>query len=189
VNRKSKSPIPEPIAQLERQLDQFRSTRARRTKLPESLWQAEETARRNSQTQTEGGQAGRRRVDLSAGQDHGTRQAIQQLRAQPLDQRGSGISVDEEVPRTAGGVAMKAPRPRVDVNLEELDRVLDGARQAPLSEPDYDKVKGALHALAALLVRRRHTEKTSTVLETTGGSEPSAETQPDAAITRTDRGT
>jgi hypothetical protein len=40
MNRKSPSPIPEPIVQLRRQLDQFRSTRLRRTKLPESLWQA-----------------------------------------------------------------------------------------------------------------------------------------------------
>jgi hypothetical protein len=39
VNRKS-TPISEPIAQLQRQLDQFRSTQPRRTKLPESLWQA-----------------------------------------------------------------------------------------------------------------------------------------------------
>ena len=42
-------------------------------------------------------------------------------------------------------------RPRLDVNLEELDRVLDQARQAPLSEPDYEKLKGALHALAGML--------------------------------------
>ncbi|HLE37646.1 MAG TPA: hypothetical protein VI699_10940 [Candidatus Acidoferrales bacterium] len=40
MNRRSKPPIPEPIAQLQRQLDQFRSTQPRRTKLPESLWQA-----------------------------------------------------------------------------------------------------------------------------------------------------
>ena len=39
MNRQS-APIPEPIAQLQRQLDQFRSTQPRRTKLPESLWQA-----------------------------------------------------------------------------------------------------------------------------------------------------
>jgi hypothetical protein len=38
MNRKS-TPIPEPIAQLQCQLDQFRSTHPRRTKLPESLWQ------------------------------------------------------------------------------------------------------------------------------------------------------
>ena len=40
MNRKSTSPIPEPIVQLQRQLDQFRSTQPQRTKLPESLWQA-----------------------------------------------------------------------------------------------------------------------------------------------------
>ncbi len=39
MNRKS-APIPEPIAQLQRQLEQFRSTQSGRTKLPESLWQA-----------------------------------------------------------------------------------------------------------------------------------------------------
>lgn len=48
MNRKSTSPIPEPIAQLQRQLDQFRSTQPRRTKLPEPLWQAAvELARQN----------------------------------------------------------------------------------------------------------------------------------------------
>ena len=40
MNRKSTVPIPEPIAQLQRQLDQFRSAQSGRTKLPESLWQA-----------------------------------------------------------------------------------------------------------------------------------------------------
>jgi hypothetical protein len=40
VDRKSTLAIPEPIAQLQRQLEQFRSTQPRRTKLPESLWQA-----------------------------------------------------------------------------------------------------------------------------------------------------
>jgi hypothetical protein len=40
VNRKSIPAIPEAILQLQRQLDQFRSTQPRRTKLPESLWQA-----------------------------------------------------------------------------------------------------------------------------------------------------
>jgi hypothetical protein len=40
VNRKITPPIPEAIVQLQRQLDQFRSTQPRRTKLPESLWHA-----------------------------------------------------------------------------------------------------------------------------------------------------
>jgi len=39
MNRES-TPIPEPVAQLQRQLDQFRSAQPGRTKLPESLWQA-----------------------------------------------------------------------------------------------------------------------------------------------------
>jgi hypothetical protein len=40
VNHKITPPIPEAIMQLQRQLDQFRSTQPRRTKLPEPLWQA-----------------------------------------------------------------------------------------------------------------------------------------------------
>jgi hypothetical protein len=51
---------------------------------------------------------------------------------------------------------MKKAWRRIDVNLEELDRVLDGARAAPLSESDRGKLRDALHALAALLVRRRN---------------------------------
>jgi transposase len=72
---------------------------------------------------------------------------------------------------------MKSARRRVDVNLDELDQVLDGARQAPLSEADYDKLKGALHALAAMLVRPRNTEKSREVLEKPEDSETG--TQPD----------
>ena len=45
--------------------------------------------------------------------------------------------------------------PRMDVNLEELDRLLDHAREAPLSEPDYEKLKSALHALAGMWIRPR----------------------------------
>src|SRR5271169_4034675 len=40
MSGKAKPPIPEPIVQLQRQLDQFRSTQPRRTKLPEPLWEA-----------------------------------------------------------------------------------------------------------------------------------------------------
>jgi transposase len=65
---------------------------------------------------------------------------------------------------------MKTARRRIDVNLEELDRVLDDARQAPLSEADHDKLKDTLHAMAALLIRSRNTEKTRAVLEKTEGA-------------------
>ena len=40
MNRKGTPPIAEAIVQLQRQLDQFRSTQPQRTKLPELLWQA-----------------------------------------------------------------------------------------------------------------------------------------------------
>ena len=54
-------------------------------------------------------------------------------------------------------------RARIEVNLEELDQVLEEARQAPLSEDDYQKLKTALHALAEW-ARSRSTEKTKAVL-------------------------
>jgi transposase len=75
---------------------------------------------------------------------------------------------------------MKSARRRVDVNLEELDQVLDGARQAPLSEADYDKLKDALHVMAAMLVGSRNTEKTSTVVETAAGSDVEAVAEPES---------
>jgi hypothetical protein len=75
-----------------------------------------------------------------------------------------------------------AQRLRVDVNLDELDRVLDGARQAPLSEADGDKLKSALHALAAMLASPRNTEKTSAVLEEPENPETGDGTQPDTHV-------
>jgi transposase len=59
---------------------------------------------------------------------------------------------------------MKRTRPHVDINLQELDQVLDQARQAPLSEPDYQKIKDTLHTLVELLAPVRNTEKTGAVL-------------------------
>jgi transposase len=56
----------------------------------------------------------------------------------------------------------KTPCRRVDVNVEELDRIIDDARTAPLSEADSRKLKTALHALAEHLAERK-TEKTSAV--------------------------
>jgi hypothetical protein len=59
---------------------------------------------------------------------------------------------------------MKKARRHLDVNLVELDQVLDSALEAPLSEADHNKLKDTLHAMAALLVRSRNTEKTSEVV-------------------------
>src|SRR6266851_2152642 len=53
---------------------------------------------------------------------------------------------------------------RVEVNVGELDQLLEGARQAPLTDPDYEKLKSALHALVDALAKPRSTEKSSAVL-------------------------
>jgi transposase len=59
---------------------------------------------------------------------------------------------------------MKRVRPRVNVNLPELDQVLEQARQTPLSDPDYQKLRDTLHLLVGLLQSARSTEKTRAVL-------------------------
>ena len=59
----------------------------------------------------------------------------------------------------------KSPRRRIDVNVEELDRIIDGAKSVPLSESDSQKLKTALHALAEKLQPRPKTEKTSSVFD------------------------
>lgn len=74
---------------------------------------------------------------------------------------------------------MTPVRRRMDVNLDELDRVLDGAREAPLSEADCEKVKAALHALAAMLVPPRNTEKTNAVLPKSEDPGKEAGSQPE----------
>jgi len=55
-------------------------------------------------------------------------------------------------------------RPRVDVNLEELDQIIERGTHAPLSESESEKLKSALHALARMLPQPRSTEKTKVVL-------------------------
>ncbi len=56
-------------------------------------------------------------------------------------------------------------RPRMDVNVEELDQIIDRGTDAPLSESESQKLKSALHALAGMLPQPRSTEKTNAVLE------------------------
>lgn len=55
-------------------------------------------------------------------------------------------------------------RPRMDVNLEELDRIIERGTHAPLSESESEKLKSALHALVGMLPQPRSTEKTKAVL-------------------------
>ena len=66
----------------------------------------------------------------------------------------------------------RTARRAIDVDVEELDRIIDAAMREPLNESDGRTLKTAVHAMAARLVRRRNTEKTSAVLEpkTTSGT-------------------
>jgi transposase len=59
----------------------------------------------------------------------------------------------------------KSSRRRIDVNVDELDRIIDDAMRAPLNETDGRTLKTAVHAMAERLVLWRNTEKTSAVLE------------------------
>src|ERR1700722_8506002 len=61
-------------------------------------------------------------------------------------------------------------RRRIDVNVDELDRIIEAAMRAPLNETDGRTLKTAVHAMAERLVRHQNTEKTSVVLEQTQGS-------------------
>src|SRR5579871_4733920 len=57
----------------------------------------------------------------------------------------------------------KSSRPQIDVNVDELDRIIDDAMRPPLNETDGRTLKTAIHAMAERLVRQRNTEKTSVV--------------------------
>src|SRR4051812_19688319 len=70
---------------------------------------------------------------------------------------------------------MKTSRRRLDVDVEDLDRVIDAAENGPLSQADRQKLKTTLHALVERLAQKRNTEKTSSVLEPKTSSSAAAE--------------
>jgi transposase len=55
-------------------------------------------------------------------------------------------------------------RKRIEVNLEELDRIIDRGMDVPLSKAEGQKIKAALHAMAERLTGKRSTEKTAAIL-------------------------
>src|SRR5688572_16338010 len=61
---------------------------------------------------------------------------------------------------------MKRSREQVEINLEELDRLLDRTRQGPLSDGEREKLRTALHVLAEKASSKtRTTEKTRAVVK------------------------
>ncbi len=70
---------------------------------------------------------------------------------------------------------MKTSRRRLDVDVEELDRIIDAAENGPLSKADRQKLKTTLHALVERLAQKRNTEKTNSVLEPKNSSSAASE--------------
>jgi transposase len=76
---------------------------------------------------------------------------------------------------------MKSSRRRLDVDVEELDRVIDAAENGPLSKADRQKLKTTLHALVERLAQKRSTEKTNSVLEPTTSSTATEPPEPESS--------
>ena len=70
---------------------------------------------------------------------------------------------------------MRTSRRRLNVDVEELDRVIYAAEDGPLSKSDCQKLKTTLHALVERLAQKRNTEKTNSVLEPKNSSSTEAE--------------
>src|ERR1700691_5403543 len=76
----------------------------------------------------------------------------------------------------------KSSRRHLDVDVEDLDRVIDASENGPLSKADRQKLKTTLHALVERLARRRNAEKTNSVLEPKNSTSAAAESaKPTAA--------
>ena len=73
----------------------------------------------------------------------------------------------------------KSSRRKIDVNLDELDEIIERGTRTPLSKGESQKLKTALHAMADRLVRKRSTEKTSAVLDTTAVATPAPKSHTD----------
>jgi transposase len=76
----------------------------------------------------------------------------------------------------------KSSRRRIDVNLDELDQIIERSTHTPLSQGEGQKLKTALHAMADRLIRKRSTEKTSEVLNTSAAAAPAENSPTEEAI-------
>ena len=83
----------------------------------------------------------------------------------------------------------KSRRRRIDVDVQELDQIVDRAREAPLSDTDYDKLKTELHALIERSLGPPKTEKLASVFADENGPASAAAPRAKLAGTRTQRRT
>src|ERR1019366_9029690 len=142
------------------------------------LYGTEEAARGSSGSAKEGNHAGICRTDCGASGGGG--RVRDRVRVQ--DWKQAAYSMEglrrTRLGKSASCMAGSGTMIHITAQMRVLvDRVLDGAREAPLSESDHDKLKDALHALAAMLVRPRNTEKTSEVVEKPEDSEPGTQAE------------
>ena len=63
---------------------------------------------------------------------------------------------------------MQRTRPRVDINVTELNQVLEQTLEGPLSRADYQKLKSTVHTLLEMVKTYRNTGKTKAVLPPKG---------------------
>jgi transposase len=74
---------------------------------------------------------------------------------------------------------MVRSRQRLDINIEELDRLLDRTREGPLSDPEREKLRTALHVLVEKIsASTRTTEKTRAIVDQRQPGEAGPNTAP-----------
>ena len=76
----------------------------------------------------------------------------------------------------------KSSRRQIEVNLDELDEIIERGTRTPLSKGESQKLQTALHAMADRLIRKRSTEKTSAVLDTSAAAAPAQDSHTDEAV-------
>ena len=101
--------------------------------------------------------------------------------AEPLDQGSARIAADPEVSRIAEPVIemKRARRQRVEINIEELDRLVDRTREGAVERRGSREAQDALHALAQRCrCEPRSTEKTRAVIDAAGQDSVTRPTEP-----------
>jgi len=63
---------------------------------------------------------------------------------------------------------MKRTKPRVDINVTDLNQVLEQTLEGPLSRAAYQKLKSTVHTLLEMVKTYRNTEKTKALLPPKG---------------------
>ena len=77
---------------------------------------------------------------------------------QPSYQKGARASADSAFPRVTPVVKKKSTQRRIDMNVDELDRIIDAAMRGVLHENDGRTLKTAVHAMEERWCEAEHRE-------------------------------